>query len=115
MSVESVKKFYEAVARDEELKSKFAELTKKYQGQPMDAAKAMNVIEQEAMPIAKQMGYSFSIEDLKSYGQAMQQAKINGELSDEELRVVAGGADAPFSCGILGNGGGGQEFCLFVG
>ena len=91
MSVENVKKFYEAVAQDEALKQKFVQLSQKYQGQPMDEEKAMALTEQEVLPMAAQMGYSFTIDDVKSYELAMQQAKMGCELSDEELQAVAGG------------------------
>lgn len=67
MSVENVKKFYEAVSRDESMKQKFVELSRKYQGQQMDEAKAMAITEQEVLPFAQQMGYSFAMNDLKTY------------------------------------------------
>ena len=87
MSVENVKKFYEAVSKDELMKQKFVELSQKYQGQPMDEAKAMSVIEQEGLPMAAQMGYSFTMDDLKSFEQEMQQARTGCEMSDEELQA----------------------------
>ena len=91
MSVENVKKFYEAVSQDESLKQKFVELSQKHQGEEMDEAKLMSLIEQEALPLAKQMGYSFSMDDLKTYGEEMKQANMNCELSDGELEAVVGG------------------------
>jgi len=36
VSVENVKKFYEALSQDEAMKQKFMELSQKYQGQQMD-------------------------------------------------------------------------------
>lgn len=114
MSVENVKKFYEAVSQDDSLKQKFVELSQKYQGQPMDEARASSIIEQEALPLAVQMGYSFSMDDLKAYEVEMQKAKMNCELSDEELQAVVGrGTDV---CVILGvEAGGVTGFCLFYG
>lgn len=103
MSVENVKKFYEAVSKDELMKQKFVELSQKYQGQPMDEAKAMSVMEQEGLPMAAQMGYSFTMDDLKSFEQEMQQARTGCEMSDEELQAVAGG-------GVSGN-----SWCFFLG
>ena len=58
MSVENVKKFYTALSQDEALQKEFVELAKKYQGQPMDETKAMSLMEQEVLPVAKQRGYS---------------------------------------------------------
>ena len=93
MSVENVKKFYEAVSRDESMKQKFVELSRKYQGQQMDEANAMAVTEQEVLPFAQQMGYSFAMNDLKSYDEAVKQAKMNSELCDDELAAVSGGGE----------------------
>ena len=105
MSVENVKKFYEAVSQDESLKQKFVELSQKYQGQQMDEAKANILMEQEVLPIAARMGYSFTMNDLKSYSEEMIPAKMNCELSDEEMQAVTGG-----------NGGGNYNgFCIIFG
>ncbi len=104
MSVENVKKFYEAVAQDEALKQKFVALSQKYLGQPMDEAKVIAIMEQEALPIAKQMGYSFSIEELKAYGTEIEASTTNLELSDAELATVTGGGTYMgfcFICGIV--------------
>jgi len=91
MSVENVKKFYEAVSQDEAMKQKFVKLSQKYQGQPMDEAKAYTIMEQEGLPMAKQMGYSFSMDDLKAYGEELKQADMKRELNDEEMQAVTGG------------------------
>ena len=93
MSVENVKKFYEAVSNDASLKQKFVELSQKYQGQPMDEVKALSIMELEALPLAAQMGYSFTIDDVKSYELAMQQAKNGCEMSDAEMEAVTGGGN----------------------
>ena len=85
MSTESVKKFYEAVSQDEALKQKFVELFQKYQGQQMDEAKAMSVMEQEGLPLASQLDYSFTMDDLKAFGEGLKQENMNRELSDEEI------------------------------
>ena len=102
MSVENVKKFYEVLSQDKEMQQKFIDLNQKYQGQQIGEAKAMTLMEQEALPLAAQMGYSFTIDDVKSYEMAMQQAKFGSEMSDEELQAVSGG-------NVL------TDFCLFVG
>jgi len=111
MSVENVKKFYEAVSQDEAMKQKFIALSQKYQGQPMDEAKGMSIFEQEALPLAQQMGYSFSMDDLKAYEMEMKQSKMNCELSDEEMQVVAGGV---FFCTLHGNNDQ-VSFCILIG
>ena len=91
MSVENVKKFYEAVSQDKELQQKLIELSKKYQGQQMDEAKEMAIMEQDALPLAKQLGYDFTMDDLKAYGEKKRQADTDRELSEEEMEAVAGG------------------------
>ena len=111
MSIENVKKFYEAVSNDESLKQKFVELSQKYQGQLMDEVRALSIMEQEALPLAAQMGYSFTIDDVKSYELAMQQAKTGCEMSDEELQAVSGGT---FVCILIGAGDQGG-FCVVYG
>ena len=110
MSTENVKKFYEAISQDEAMKQKFVELSQKYQGQQMDEAKANLLMEQEALPMAAQMGYPFTIDDLKAYGEEMKQTNMGCELSDDELEAVAGGM---YFC-IVGGGGDGVV-CVFVG
>ena len=116
MSVENVKKFYEAVSQDETLKQKFVELSQKYQGQQMDEAKGMSIFEQEALPLASQLGYSFSMDDLKAYGEEMKQADMNRELSDEEMEAVTGGVKGLGLCIILGVANGDYDgFCFGVG
>lgn len=102
MSVENVKEFYEAVSKDEALKQKFVELSRKYQGQKMDEAKANAIMEQEMLPIAKQMGYTFSMDELQAYGEESEQKNMNRELSDTELATVAGGGDYTGFCILAG-------------
>ena len=57
----------------------------------MDEVRALSIIEKEALPLAAQLGYSFTIDDVKSYELAMQQAKNGCEMSDEEMEAVTGG------------------------
>ena len=111
MSVENVKKFYEVLSQDKEMQQKFIDLNQKHQGQPMDEAKGMSIFEQEALPLAAQMGYSFTIDDVKSYELAMQQAKNGCEMSDAEMEAVTGGF---FLCVLIGAGDQGG-FCVAFG
>jgi len=123
MSVENVKKFYEALAQDNEMQQKFTDLNQKYQGQQMDEAKAMSVMAQEGLPMAAQMGYSFTMDELKAFGEEMKQAKMGCELSDEEMQAVTGGGSCAYClfCGFKGDDEGlsyyasGGDFCLFWG
>ena len=119
MSAENVKKFYEAVSRDEALKQKFIELSQKYQGQPMNEAKMQAIAEKEVLTLAAQMGYPFTMDDLNAYGEEMKQAHMNRELNDEELQAVTGGG-ASLICAVLGFNEGfnhvnGFGYCLLLG
>jgi bacteriocin-like protein len=102
MSIENVKKFYEAVSKDASLKQKFVELSQKYQGQPMDEEKAMALMEQEVLPLTVKLGYTFTVDDLKAYSEEMKQAGMNRELSDEELQAVVGGNTFTGFCLLVG-------------
>ena len=110
LSTENVRKFYEVVSQDEAMKQKFVELSQKHQGQPMDEAKAKLITEEEVLPMAKQMGYSFTMDDLNAYGEEMQQANMNRELSDSELKAVSGGYAICFVIGF-----GESAYCHIIG
>ena len=123
MSTENVKKFYEALSQDKEMQQKFTDLNQKYRGQQMDEAKAISVMEQEGLPMAAQMGYSFTMDELKAYGEEMKQTNMNCELSDEEMQAVTGGTCFAFClfCGATVDESGygsytsGGDFCYFWG
>ena len=79
MSVENVKKFFEKVEGDKELKAKLAALGEKRKAQEAAAVA-------ELVKLAAAAGYAFTAADL---AQARKQAA--SELSEEELKAVAGG------------------------
>lgn len=71
--------------------------------------------QEQLSSIAKQAGYPFEMEDLKAYELEMKQAKTSGELSDEELQAVVGGASG-MDCTLVGfSYGGTQGFCFIWG
>ena len=115
MAVDDVKKFYEAMSKDKEMQQKFMDIFQKYQESPMDEGRAVEIMNQEVLPLAQHMGYSFSMDDLKAYGEKMMQKYGNCELSEEEMQSVAGGAilGVDFFC-IIGGGGSGVV-CVFLG
>ena len=96
MSIANVKKFHEDMAQDQTLKQKFVKLSQKYQGQPLDEANTMAALEQEALALAAQLGYSFTMDDVKACGEEWSQLNGHGALSDEELQAVTGAADDPY-------------------
>ena len=101
MSIENVKKFYDSISQDEALKQKFAELSQAYQGQPLDEVKALELAEEKILPLAKQLGYAFTMDDVKMFGEEMKQAYLNGEMDDNELMAVTGGGGSLY-CVLLG-------------
>jgi bacteriocin-like protein len=109
--------FYESVSKDGTLKQKFVEPSQKYKGEQMDEAKMISLMKQEALPLAAQMGYSFTMDDLKAFGEEMKQAKMNRELSDEEMQAVTGGGTTgTCECAIIGvSSGDFSGFCFLIG
>ena len=107
---ENMKKFLELVSKDENLKKKLEELDDTVYEQASQAGIAL----------AKEFGIELSEAD---FGRK----KSDGELSDDELDAVAGGArlaksDEPDSiwnddciCACVTSGGGGPGYCIFSG
>ena len=84
--MENVKKFYEALATNEELKAKAAKLSEKYEGKQPDEA----TITADLAAFAKDEGYSFTAAELSTYAEGVKKDAVS-ELADEELEAVAGG------------------------
>jgi hypothetical protein len=59
----------------------------------MNAEKTDAILEQELLPLARELGYEFTLAEIKVYGAEMQQAKLHCELNDTELEVVSGGGE----------------------
>ena len=100
MSVENIKRFYDALAKDEALQDKFKALVKKYEGQKPDEGQFDAIYEKDLLPFAKSAGYDFTLEELKGYRDAVKPG--TRQLSEEELAAVAGGG--PCVCVIIGYG-----------
>ena len=116
MSVENVGKFYEAVSQDKAMQQKFIDLSRKYKSDTVDEARVDSIVEQDVVPLAKQMGYEFTLDDLRAYGEQARQLHQGAELSEEEMKAVAGGI---FGCIICGGGDkyetDGRGGCIFIG
>ncbi|KUO78712.1 MAG: hypothetical protein APF81_20160 [Desulfosporosinus sp. BRH_c37] len=118
MAKENVKKFYEAVVADEGLRTRLNELDKQYQGEAKDEKKRVMLAEKLVLPIAAEIGFSFTMEELRQYEEEMVQASANRQLDNNELEAVAGGAAAGVGycsglglLGIIGIG----TICVIVG
>lgn len=92
MAKENVGKFFEAVMAEDEKKSKLQELGKGYEGKQPDDAERAKLTEEHILPMAKEMGFEFTLEELKAYEtEQIEARKAEYELSDDELDKVAAG------------------------
>jgi predicted ribosomally synthesized peptide with nif11-like leader len=121
MAKENVAKFYEALSSDAELQAKVKLVNDRYAGKDLSAEEKSKAFEEFILPIAKEAGYEFSMDELRK---AEQQPGAGEEFSDEELAAVSGGLDMQTigACFLIGAGIGGpcsefagSGFCLFVG
>ena len=92
MAKENVGKFYEKLAQDAALAEKLNALDRDFAEKNDAPADDMAVREKAAeaivLPLAKEVGLPFTIEELKEYEQEQMQ---NMTLSEDELDQVAGG------------------------
>jgi pantothenate synthetase len=105
MAQENVKLFKEKLLESEELKAKLKAAGEAYTGDKADAAK---VAETVIIPLAKEAGLPFTVEELQAAEEAEQKAAA---VSDKELESVAGGVRNPDKiafCLIIGGGVGGD-------
>lgn len=85
MSQESAMRFLMLLERDSDLKGKY--LSAFTEMEKLDEAEKGKLLEREILPMAKEAGFEFSIDELKEF----QGAAKTGELSDEDLDKVVGG------------------------
>ena len=92
MAKENVGKFYDKLAQNAALAEKLNEMDKKFadtnEGSVDDAAMREKAVEAIIIPMAKEVGLPFTLEELKEYEQEQMN---NMTLSDDELDQVAGG------------------------
>ncbi|WP_027397934.1 Nif11-like leader peptide family natural product precursor [Anaerovibrio lipolyticus] len=115
MAKENVGKFYDKLAQDAALAEKLNALDKKFadtnEGSADDIAFREKAVAAIVIPLAKEVGLPFTLEELKEYEQE-QLKEMN--LSEDELDQVAGGR-------FKGAGGGNGEssksgaYCAFLG
>ena len=90
----TVQSFYEAVVKDAALREQLATLEKEVAGKDLTAAEQEGFIREKVLPVAKAAGFDLTLEELKAY------QPTKGELSDQELSEVSGGASC--GCAIIG-------------
>jgi predicted ribosomally synthesized peptide with nif11-like leader len=101
MSKENVKLFYEAMAKDKSLQEKFKAISKRYEGQKPDVEQADLIYQKDLVPLAREAGFEFTLDELKGYAAEAKAPAIH-ELSEDELAAVAGGNE----CTCVAGGGG---------
>ena len=114
MAKANVGKFYEKLAQDAALAEKLNALDKdfaeKNEGSADDAAMREKAVEAVIIPLAKEAGLPFTLEELKEYEQDQMK---NMTLSEDELDQVAGGSGGKHSKGLEPRGG--LNACAYLG
>ena len=95
MALENVKAFYKELEANQELQKKIAAADAAYNGDTEDKKAAVEAI---ILPIAKEVGFDFTAEELISFKPSAQNEDC--EFTEDELEAVAGGG----WCLILGFG-----------
>ena len=85
MKKDNVKGYLELVEKDNSVKLKLKEKLDNYKG---DMADTKDMTQQVIIPIAKDLGFSFTAEEYIKY---LEDSSKNYELSDDDLFQVAGG------------------------
>ncbi|KHM48443.1 Nitrogen fixation protein of unknown function [Anaerovibrio lipolyticus DSM 3074] len=115
MAKENVGKFYDKLAQDAALAEKLNALDKKFAekngASSDDAAMREKAVEAIVIPLAKEVGLPFTLEELKEYEQDQMK---NMTLSDDELDQVAGGKRSSPNSDKSDRSGGGA-YCAFLG
>ena len=116
MAKENVGKFYEKLAQDAALAEKLNALDKDFAekngASAEDAAMREKAVAAIVIPLAKEVGLPFTLEELKEYEQ--EQMK-NMTLSEDELEQVAGGRKKRPKFGDGGGRTGAGAYCAFLG
>ena len=116
MAKENVGKFYEKLAQDAALAEKLNALDKDFAekngASTDDAAMREKAVDAIIIPLAKEVGLPFTIEELKEYEQE-QLKEMN--LSEDELDQVAGGQRHHRKFGDGDGRSGGGAYCAFLG
>ena len=114
MAKENVGKFYDKLAQDAALAEKLNALDKDFAEKngtsADDAAMREKAVEAIIIPLAKEVGLPFTLEELKEYEQE-QLKEMN--LSEDELDQVAGGSGGKRSKGLEPRGG--LNACAYLG
>jgi len=95
--MDAVKKFYEALSKDEAMRAKLSALNEKYPNAQPEFAEAA----EEIVAFAKAEGFAFTVDDLSAYAESE-----GKEITEEQLAGVVGGLYDRNTCVCMVGGGG---------
>ncbi|MDR1364560.1 MAG: Nif11-like leader peptide family natural product precursor [Oscillospiraceae bacterium] len=99
MSKENVKKFYEALAKEEKLRKKLKDLNLNISG-GVSFSEKEQLFQDELIPFAKNAGYEFTLDELKNVEKEMSNFSSK-RLNDSDLQIAGGFVGA---CIAIGRG-----------
>ena len=123
MAKENVVRFFEQLATDKAMTEKLAAADKdyaeKHEVKAGDEAARKAAVEAILVPLAKEAGFPFTVDELAAY-EKEQQGKLKGKLAYDEMENVAGGVEDPSlweECDGRGKRGipSNPERCIFLG
>ena len=105
MAKENVKNFYEEVSKNKELQKKIEKAQAEYKGDVIDRE---SVAQEIILKTAKEAGYDFTVEELRTFER---ETAISHGINEEELENVSGGGGACLALGL----GAGVSACVYWG
>lgn len=86
MSVENVRRFYETIATDKDLRNRILEASKSYSLTTIKDEELERLMAEEFLPLLKEEGFDFGIDELTEY-----QRQLNVKLNQSKYQYVSGG------------------------
>lgn len=94
MAKENVKKFYEELKNNKELREKLLKAQENYEGDKSNRQEAAEAI---FITVAKEAGFDFTVQELKD---GEQEISCEKGISEEELENVSGGVNGCYFIGF---------------
>lgn len=91
MSIENVKRFYDTIATDTDLRKRIIEANKKYAGQTLNNYELEQLMAEEFLPLLKEEGYYFTIDELVTYQNGI--IKPDNYSNNNNLENTSGGTN----------------------
>ncbi|MFP4035419.1 MAG: hypothetical protein ACLFT5_07925 [Desulfovermiculus sp.] len=74
MQTETVQQFYEAVYKNKDTRNRLEEIAEKYLANNPDLDARIHVVNTHIIPMAQELGYDISIDDIRQYEEEMAKA-----------------------------------------